>query len=208
MILALWVWVPCTFFLKKMSDHAHVCAFELVIRPCNPWFNSRSNRMQFLKRWIVERSGFNPEVVPVTDSDSLDCLWALKCSKKWIFIELKVTIRFRHMFVHPCCCICFIEWCFFKFKMVLKSFYLVWGKGVKIKRKKGLLSPSLPLGSAQSPSPPRPVFSPSSSFFCAAQCPVPGPRSAAQQAAPLLLAAGADRERTRALGHRQVGPSG
>jgi hypothetical protein len=28
--------------------------------------------MQFLKRWIKKRSGFNPQVVPVTDPDPLD----------------------------------------------------------------------------------------------------------------------------------------
>ena len=72
------------------------------------------------------------------------------------------------MFVHPCCCICFIEWCFFKFKMVLKILLKELSKRCGNKKEKVYFSPSPLSGSAQflpPPPPPRGLSFPLSSFF-------------------------------------------
>ena len=53
------------------------------------------------------------------------------------------------MYVHPCCCICFIEWCFFKFKMVLKTLLKELSKRCGNKKEKVYFSPSPLSGSAQ-----------------------------------------------------------
>ena len=107
------------------------------------------------------------------------------------------------MFVHPCCCIDFIEWCFFKFKVVLKILLKDLRNRRKNKKEKVLLSPS---HSRARPilSLPRPGSPSLLSFSQRGPAPTPGPR---QQAAPFSSPQQLT-GRSRAPFHRQVGPSG
>ena len=75
------------------------------------------------------------------------------------------------MYVHPCCCIYFIEWSFFKFKLVLEILFKRFEQNINLENRKEFPL-SLPVsGSAHSSPPP----------FSSSQAPASGPLSAAQQ---------------------------